>query len=242
MIMSDREGMAQDRRFEASYMDWKRITYQPAIDHHLPIELVPALKDQAAVLDIGCHDGAVCLFLAREGFQVDGVDINADAVQRAVAATSAAGLAGRVSFTIADAVVEPLAPHDAVTLIRVLTCIPNEVDWHRLLRRAWSAVRPGGLLYVHDFLRVGDNPAYKDRYEEGQARGWRAGNFLVKDRSGEELFVAHHHDSDELAAIAEGGETLLLRDHPSVSMNGNACHMFVYIGRKALLPSRSTSA
>jgi SAM-dependent methyltransferase len=231
--MTDRT-RAQVRRFEASYDVWRRITYQPAIDHHLPEELLPRLPERASVLDIGCHDGAVCMFLAAEGFTADGVDINANAIQRAVAAAMARGLDGRTNFSVADAVEQPLAPRDAVTLIRVLTCVPDEEDWHRMLRHAWSAVRPGGLLYVHEFLRMEDSPVYSQRYKDGLAKGWRVGNFLAVDRNGDDIFIAHHHDHRELELIADAGETLVMRQHSSVSMNGNPCRMFIYVGRKPL--------
>jgi hypothetical protein len=89
-----------------------------------------------------------------------------------------------------------------------------------------------GLIYIHDFLMSPELSNYGQRYSEGSARGWRPGNFLVKAPSGSELFVAHHHSDEEVQEITIPYDTLHFQIHHSLSMNGNECKMFQFIGRK----------
>lgn len=45
--------------------------------------LLPELKKEDRVLDLGCGSGRDCLFLARRGFEVTGIDISDVAIQKA---------------------------------------------------------------------------------------------------------------------------------------------------------------
>lgn len=223
---------AMSGTFEARYTDWRRISYQPAIAEHAPEDLLPLLPASARVLEIGCNDGSVGLRLAKAGYHVLGVDLNEEAIEVARQKARELRLEHVAQFLAADALQEELGTHDATLLIRALTCFPDEDDWVKLLDSAWATVVPDGLLYVHDFRKDAESPVYRPRYEDGAARGWRDGNFLVWDRDGAPLFVAHHHNDHDIQRIQAARETVVLREHPSLSMNGNPCRMFVYIGRK----------
>jgi hypothetical protein len=77
-----------------------------------------------------------------------------------------------------------------------------------------------------------DLEAYRVRYEAGGRLGWRTGNFQVNDSQGNRLFIAHHHSLDEVASITASYESLSYRSHESLSMNGNVCRMFEFLGRR----------
>ena len=111
--------------------------------------------------------------------------------------------------------------------------LPDHSDSQALLDRAHVHVKPGGLIYIHDFLSVPEIDNYRVRYEAGARMGWRPGNFAVDDQQGQLLFVAHHHSEEEVAAIARSYEQVLLEIHDLVSMNGNACRMFKFLGRRS---------
>jgi len=74
-----------------------------------PPELVDAVEGEHApqpgsALDIGCGTGTNCLFLARHGWSVTGVDFAGPAIQRARVKAQAAGIdKTRVKFIQADA-------------------------------------------------------------------------------------------------------------------------------------------
>ena len=214
------------------YVDWRHIEYRPPVEM-LPHALLPHLRPNATLLDVGCHSGAVACFLAQEGASVLGIDINAEAIVRARRRAVASGLDNRAQFMEIDVLEEKaLGTFDAVLLIRVLTCFATRTSWCRLLRRAYSLVKEGGLLYVRDFVHTPDNPIYRERYAQGAALGWRSGNFAVHDAGGQLLFVAHHHPNPEIHEIVRPYELLGLEYLPSLSMNGNECLTFEFMGRR----------
>ncbi len=213
------------------YGAWRNIDYRPAVSEVLPLPLLPLLPLGGEVLDIGCGKGDAAVFLARNGHQVLGIDLGADSLAQARKKAAEEGLGG-ARFEEADILEADLGGFDAVILIRALTCFSEEVDWGRLLGRVDRSIRPGGFLYLNDFMRSDENEIYRRRYEAGETLGWRPGNFAVEDGEGEILFVAHHHSPEELARIEAPYERRLLRFYDSLSLNGNRCSMVEYIGRK----------
>jgi SAM-dependent methyltransferase len=200
--------------------------------------LLPHISPGQAALDIGCNTGAVALFLASQGMSVVGMDINEQAISEAREYAEASGLARVVTFRVGDAAddVSGLGQFDVLTLIRVLTCFPSLDSWRSLLRNAYSLVKCGGLIYVHDFRYAEGSPTYQPRYELGAELGWRKGNFAVHERGGQLSFVAHHHTRAEIEEITAPYSVLALDYHTSLSMNGNRCEMFEFIGRKLRAP------
>src|SRR4051812_20724999 len=62
------------------YTDWRCIDYQPATQF-LPDTLVSHISRGQTALDIGCGAGDVSLFLADQGMDVLGIDINEKAIE-----------------------------------------------------------------------------------------------------------------------------------------------------------------
>lgn len=218
---------------EPSYSVWKSIDYQPAIADLLPGRLVSFLNPSSLLLDAGCNTGGVVLFLAEQGHVCTGIDINPNAIQTAKERASHQRLSSSISFAVADIRdFSASTRFDAILMVRLLTCVPQYADWRAALDRAFALLRPGGVLYIHDFVCDPGSPVYGSRYTQGTARGWRPGNFAVQNASGELIFIAHHHSAADIAEISALYETLLLEQHDSLSMNGNPCRMFEFIGRK----------
>jgi ubiquinone/menaquinone biosynthesis C-methylase UbiE len=221
------------RAATGEYIDWRFIKYEPIIADLLPHSLLPYLSAGQSTLDIGCNIGNVALFLARREVNVTGIDINSNAINRALEKRDQEGLASTTSFVLGDVLEElNIGPYDAILMTRILTCFPSVLTWRRLLSRAYSLVKEGGLLYVHDFMLAEESEVYKARYDAASKVGCRYGNFDVKDRSGNLMFIAHHHSEEELAEIISPYEKQHLEFHKSISMNGNECIMFEFIGRK----------
>lgn len=220
-------------RISGSYTDWTGIDYRP-VAQVLPTRLLGFLPEPARILDMGCNKGQACIEMAQHGHVVVGMDINPDAIREAQCASNE-GVGGRISFLVGDLTAARFgAEFDAVMLIRVLTCFPQEFSWSQALLAANAAIKPGGLIYINDFIADEENPIYRPRYEEGAARGLRPGNFFV-NRDGDQhqsLFIAHHHSEEEIAQIGTPYEVLELRRWKGLSMNGNPCSMFELVGRK----------
>lgn len=78
-----------------------------------------ALKQGAPVVELYCGVGAISLALAREGYDVFGVESNAEAVATATAAACTAGLSSRLRFEVADATHLPQASFEGAAAIVV---------------------------------------------------------------------------------------------------------------------------
>jgi len=220
-------------RLLGSYKDWATIDYQPFIAELHPHVILPYLTAETTALDVGCNKGGAALFLASHGLKVLGIDINSCAVDEARSRAESRGLEGRVTFEAADFLIDPpFGEFDIVLLARVLTCFPEAQEWRTLLSQAEQSVRLGGLLYVHDFLISLESENYRARYEAGEKRGWRPGNFCVNSPLGDELFVAHHHSDDEVRMIVSPYSPVFYNVHESMSMNGNPCRMFEFLGKR----------
>jgi SAM-dependent methyltransferase len=100
---------------------------------------VPAGAGPRRLLDVGAHAGRLMSLAQRDGWDVEGIELNPRTAAQAAAATGATVHQGNI-FTV-----DPRATFDAVTLIDVLEHIP---DPRRALARAASWIRPGGAIAV----------------------------------------------------------------------------------------------
>jgi ubiquinone/menaquinone biosynthesis C-methylase UbiE len=96
------------------------------------------------VLEVGVGTGLLALPLAERGIRVDGVDLSAPMLDRAV---SKSGGCASVGFTMADATCLPFRDDsfDGAFIRHVLHLVP---DWRQVLSEAVRVIRPGGTLVV----------------------------------------------------------------------------------------------
>jgi len=213
------------------YSSWRRIDYRPAVPEISAASLAPYVQRGQKALEIGCNRGRTAMWLASRGLDVLGIDINTDAI---VQARASAGLSGaKVRFIDGDFLDQPdLGKFDLVVMVRVLTCFSQLRDWRALLSQSFECIVAGGLVYIHDFVYWPENDIYRERYGDGERRGWRTGNFSVPGKEGGTLFVAHHHSMEELSEIMNPYEKIFLNIHDSLSLNGNVCRMFEFLGKR----------
>ena len=214
------------------YDRWRSMDYRPVLSE-LPAEhLAPYLQNGQRALEIGCNRGQTTLWLASHGLEVVGIDINAEAISQArEQAKKLANMKAR--FIEGDFLDQAdMGKFDLIVMIRVLTCFSRVEAWNALLNRCFECLSGEGLIYIHDFVMAPQYESYRERYSEGGRRGWRTGNFAVLGREGGMLFVAHHHSIEEITLIANRYEKMLLNFHDSVSLNGNACRMFEFLGKR----------
>ena len=215
----------------SEYDCWRGIDYRPALLEISADTLAPYLRVGQKALEIGCHRGRTTMWLANHGLDVLGIDINLDAILQA--RTSAEITNPRAHFMQGDFLDQTnLGTFDLVVMVRALTCFSSFADWRAVLSHAFECVVAGGLIYIHDFVYSPENKVYRERYKEGERRGWRTGNFSVPGREGGTLFIAHHHSMEELNEIMNPYEKIFLNLHDSVSMNGHPCRMFEFLGKR----------
>jgi len=94
-------------------------------------------------LDLGCGEGADAIWLARQGWQVTGVDVSDVALDRARQHADAAGV--RVEFVLDDLATSP-GEFDLVTSF--FLHVPEAALRERTLLVAAASVAPGGTLLV----------------------------------------------------------------------------------------------
>ena len=111
------------------------------------VESQVAELSPGTALDLGCGEGGDALWLAAAGWTVTALDISATALAVGAATASQRGLAERVEWVQADlATWRPSAQFDLVTAAFLHS--PVELPREQILRRAVTAVAPGGRLLV----------------------------------------------------------------------------------------------
>jgi SAM-dependent methyltransferase len=122
-------------------------------------------KPTDTVLDVGCGMGGPGRFLAdRFGCTVLGTDLLALRVEVADALTARTGLADRVSYRVGDATRLPV-DDGAVAQVWMLDVGIHVRDKHALFAELARALRPGGLLVMHD--QTGPLPTAMRRVTRG---------------------------------------------------------------------------
>lgn len=106
------------------------------------------------ILDIGCGDGSLVRFFAKNGAHATGVDINADVLARARAEKQVAD----ETFTEArgESLPFPEASFDSAVYFNALHHVPVAVQG-KALREAARVLRPGGTLLVVEPIAEGPN-------------------------------------------------------------------------------------
>ncbi len=115
-----------------------------------PIEpgWLAGLPKGARILDYGCGYGRAAAALAAAGWRAVGVDFAAGMIARGRREHPGLDLRHIEGLPLA----EPDGAFDAAILFAVLTCIPTDADQRALVAELRRLIRPGGLLYVSDYL------------------------------------------------------------------------------------------
>lgn len=114
-------------------------------------------------LELGCGEGGDALWLAANGWTVTAIDISATALAVGRSHAQGAGLSERIQWIRDDlATWEPTSVFDLVTTAFLHS--PVELPREAVLRRAASAVAPGGRLLVvgHGAMPPGSKLSHHD--------------------------------------------------------------------------------
>ncbi|WP_285906715.1 class I SAM-dependent methyltransferase [Pseudodesulfovibrio pelocollis] len=171
----------------------------------------------ARVLDFGCGYGRTLAELAGAGYTaLTGIDFSETLVER-----------GRAEHPGLDLVAYPGGPlpfeenaFDAALMLGVFTCIIETRAQAEALLELKRVLRPGGLLYVNDFLLNRDRRNL-DRYKLGQEKYGIYGIFDVEDGG-----TMRHHDRSHMEALFLDFEPLFFEETVFETMHGHLSQGF----------------
>ncbi len=107
-------------------------------------------RSRIRLLDAGCGSGACIWFMAREGFQVAGIDGSRSAIQYAKERLKAEGLAA--DLRVGDYTSLPWPDESFDGAIDNVSFYSNLVaDWQRAIDETYRVLKPGGLFFTSSF-------------------------------------------------------------------------------------------
>ncbi|EIE99017.1 class I SAM-dependent methyltransferase [Saccharomonospora glauca] len=140
-----------DQRSTARYWDdfyAEKDTVWSGKPNELLVRQVADLPPGTA-LDLGCGEGGDALWLAERGWRVTAVDVSDVALRRGAAHAVAAGVASRITWQRHDLAESfPEGTFDLVSAQFLHSPVAEEGERESVLRRATSAVAPGGVLLI----------------------------------------------------------------------------------------------
>lgn len=183
-----------------------------------------AVSRDARILDMGCGYGRIMHELSCAGFSyVTGVDFSNEMIEKG------RRLYPDLRFQCADL---PLGfnenSYDAVTLVAVLTCMASSGDQVRMISEIRRLLKPGGVLYINDFL-LNTDQRNLERYEKGELKFGQWGVFEL-----EEGALLRHHSESYLRQLLTGFDVFHFEKLTYVTMNKNrsngVCLMARFMG------------
>ena len=188
------------------------------------MELFNSYVDKsAAILDVGCGYGRIISLLRESGYEnIKGVEPSESLRKRGKECDSRLDIQelkdNSLSFTDDS--------FDAALLVAVLTCIPKDEDQADLINEIYRVLRPGGVLYINDFLLNSDDRNLK-RYAEFEDKYSSFGIFELEGGG-----VLRHFSPEHIKMLLTNFQTVEYKEVVYTTMNGNKSMGFYYIGRK----------
>jgi len=175
------------------------------------------------IVDYGCGYGRTLNELYNNGFKNSiGLDISEGMIKRGKQEHPHLNLKVCTSVSIdcnAGSV-------DLVILFAVLTCIIDNRKQEDLINEIWRVLKPGGLIYINDFLLNSDK-RNTNRYKKFAVKHGVYGAFELPEGA-----VLRHHDQRWIESLTARFQKEEYYKTRFKTMNGNISSGFVFIGRK----------
>lgn len=177
----------------------------------------------AQVLDVGCGYGRTLNELYQVGYRnLTGIDFSKGMIER-----------GKRQFPYLNLLVKeketfdfPDNSFDAVILFAVLTCIPSDAEQGRLMEEIERVLKPGGIVYINDFL-LNTDERNVNRYRKYAEKYGTYGVFELPEGA-----VLRHHTEEHIRELTKAFEKKRFERLSFTTMNGHVSNGFYYIGAK----------
>ena len=203
---------------------WDRVATEKTFTHDIDMERFRRrVATTSRVVDVGCGYGRVVSELAKDGYgSVVGFDYSSSMVTRGLDADPT------LDLRVSQGAQLPLEAQsvDAVLLLAVLTCVPDDEAQRKLIAEVERVLRPGGSLFLTDVWLQPD-PRNAERYEAHRPPGAPYGVFQHPEGA-----TLRHHERGWIEELVAAFETECLEDHVFVTMNGNTTAGFRYVGTR----------
>ncbi|MBU6289140.1 MAG: methyltransferase domain-containing protein [Chloroflexi bacterium] len=157
-------------RYQAGRTGWERGVPTPAFRRLLASDRAPV---PGRVVVPGCGRGHDALLFAEAGHQVTGLDFAPSAIAGARELATAAGLADRVTFEVADVLGADVSVHVGqydFAVERACYCALHPSDRERYVESVAKMLRPGGRLIGSFFVGPAEGgPPFAATWEEIEA-------------------------------------------------------------------------
>jgi SAM-dependent methyltransferase len=166
----------------------------------------------AHILDYGCGHGRTLVELSNAGYtNLAGIDFSETLIERGRAENPG------LDFTVYPGGSLPFDDDsfDAAIILGVFTCMRETRTQAQALIELKRVLRPGGILYINDFL-INRDKRNLDRYKLGQEKYGIYGLFDLSDGG-----VMRHHDRNHMEALLRDFETLVFEETVFTTMHGH---------------------
>ena len=200
---------------------WDKVAQEKVFTHPINLPLLHKyLPLNSCILDYGCGYGRVCQELAQEGYtNVIGVDSSAEMIQRGRQMHPALQLEVLSSSGWTDHL------FDSIFLIAVLTCIPTDEGQQDLIAFLKPLLRPGGILYISDYL-LQDDERNQQRYRLYLEEFGTYGVFRLPEGA-----ILRHHSTEWILSLTHEFNVLNLSYPEVMTMNGNKAKAIQVLGQ-----------
>jgi SAM-dependent methyltransferase len=205
---------------------WDRVASTKQFTIPIDFEMLASyMPPSSRILDLGCGYGRVCAELWSRGYrQVVGIDTSAGMIAR-----------GRTEQPHLDLRVQadrrlPFedAWFDAVLLVAVLTCVPDDDQQRAMMSEVRRVLRPGGILCLSDYPLQTDTRNL-ERYARDASRFGTYGVFELP-----EGVVVRHHTPARFDELTGEYERIQRRELDILTMNGHSARAVQMLLRRPL--------
>jgi len=203
---------------------WDRAAAEKEFSTPLQLALfLDYVPKYACILDHGCGYGRILRELQEAGYtNLHGTDASPKMIERACQELA------NINLAVTDGKQIPFTDEtfDVVSLIAVLTSVIDDQAQQEMIAEIKRVLKPGGLLYINDFL-LNQDERNLSRYQKYQDIYGKYGVFELPEGA-----VCRHHSPDWIKALLGGFEKIEYQEIIFTTMNHNQSNGFFYLGTK----------